>query len=61
MPPVFSSHIFILRRLIRSGDGQDIVEYALVTMMLSLALMAGLQSIAKGAANILTLISNNIP
>ena len=55
---------FALRNLIERQDGQDLVEYALIVALISLAAVAGMNSLAgdinTAFINIGTKLTNNI-
>jgi Flp pilus assembly pilin Flp len=41
----------ILGRLLREEAGQDLVEYALLVVLISLSVIAGMQSLANGISD----------
>jgi pilus assembly protein Flp/PilA len=43
-----------------SEEGQDLVEYALLLTMISLALITGMNSIAKAVNNVFSNVSNSL-
>jgi len=49
-----------LRRLVALEDGQDLIEYAMIISMVTLALIASLHGIAGSIANAFTNISSSI-
>jgi pilus assembly protein Flp/PilA len=48
------------QNLTNSEEGQDLVEYALLLTMISLALISGISGIAKAASGVFTNISDTL-
>jgi pilus assembly protein Flp/PilA len=49
---------FKIRSLIESEEGQDLVEYALIVALISLAAVAGMKTLASDIGTVFTNIGN---
>ncbi len=49
-----------LQNLASKKDGQDLVEYALLLTMISLALISGVSGIANAVTNVFTNVSSSL-
>jgi Flp pilus assembly pilin Flp len=49
-----------LKQAIQEDDGQDLVEYAAVIVLVVLALTGGMQTLANGINNAMTTVSTSI-
>ena len=49
-----------LKQVIQEEDGQDLVEYAAVIVLVVLALAGGMQTLANGINNAMTTVSGSV-
>ena len=49
-----------MKRLARDEDGQDLVEYALLTALIAIAAIASLQTLSATIGNIWTVITSRL-
>lgn len=47
-------------RLVFSDDGQDLIEYALLSTVVALVCLAGVQLLQTALANVFTVIANEL-
>ncbi len=50
----------VLRRLWYEEEGQDLTEYALVIVLIALASVAAMNSLANGIQNVFNTAANNL-
>jgi Flp pilus assembly pilin Flp len=50
----------LAHRLLSSEDGQDLIEYALLSTVVALVCIAGVQLLENALANVFTVIANQL-
>jgi Flp pilus assembly pilin Flp len=50
----------LAHRLLSSEDGQDLIEYALLSTFVALVCVAGVQLLQTALANVFTVIANQL-
>ena len=56
----FCVRAHLLLRSLKDDNGQDLVEYALVLVVVCLGIIAGMQTLANGINNAMVTLSNTL-